>query len=84
MSDVARLSLKEARELLEWTPGRLADESGIKLSAVYDIEAGRNNNPGYQTVSALVKALKRGGLAGVQADDIFGADEATSSETRAS
>lgn len=78
------MSLKEARELLEWTPGRLADESGIKLSAVYDIEAGRNNNPGYQTVSALVKALKRGGLAGVQADDIFGSDDGVPSESRVS
>lgn len=75
---MARLSLREARELLEWTPGRLADESGIKLSAVYDIESGKNKNPGYLTVSALVKALKRGGLSGVQADDIFGADEAAS------
>jgi transcriptional regulator with XRE-family HTH domain len=73
---VARLSLKEARELLEWSPSRLADESGIKLSAVYDIESGKNKNPGYQTVSAVVKALKRGGLAGVQADDIFGAEDA--------
>jgi len=78
------MTLAEARDLLRWTPAKLAAESGVKLSAVYDIEAGRSQNPAYITVSKLVAALKNGGLVGISAEDIFGAVEAEPNESRAS
>lgn len=49
----------------------MAEESGLKTSAVYDIEAGRNNSPGYTVVMRLVKALQRGGLPGLKPEDVF-------------
>lgn len=81
MPDVARMTLAEARDLLKWTQAKLAAESGLERSAVYDIEAGRSQNPSYITVSKIIAALRSGGLVGLTPEDIFGPPE---NESRAS
>jgi transcriptional regulator with XRE-family HTH domain len=68
---VARLSLVEARGLLKWSQGRLAQESDLKVTAISDIETGRTKNPGYTSVMRIIAALQRGGLVGLTHDDVF-------------
>ncbi len=70
MSAVPRLTLLEARGLLGWSQAHLAEEAGVKTTAVSDIETGRTQNPGYSSVMRLVNALQRGGLH-IKAEDIF-------------
>lgn len=72
---MATMSLPEARRLLGWTQQRLANESGCRLSTIASIECGGTKKPSFVTVMALVKAMQRGGLAGVSAEDIFSADK---------
>lgn len=66
-----KLTLSEARKAIGWTLTRLATEAGTSVSVIHDLENGRNKNPGYQLVMRIVSALKRGGLAGIAAEDIF-------------
>lgn len=66
-----QMTLAEARDVLGWTPERLAAESGANASTIRDIEAGRNKRPAYVVVMRIVAALQRGGLAGVSAENIF-------------
>ncbi len=68
---MAHLTLVEARKLLGWNQSRLAAESGLKISAIYDIEAGRNQSPGYNVVMQIINALKAGGLEGITPEDVF-------------
>jgi len=65
------MSLTDARVLLGWTLSELAREADVSVSVVHDLENGRNKNPGYQLVMRIVKALQRGGLSGINAEDIF-------------
>lgn len=65
------MTLVEARGLLGWSQTKLAEVSGVKNTAISDIEAGRNQNPGYTTVMRLIRALQQGGLQGVTAEDVF-------------
>lgn len=76
---MAKLTLLEARNLLGWTQARLADEAGLRTTAISDIETERTKNPGYLSVMKIVAALQRGGLQGLKADDIF---PVTDSEAR--
>lgn len=68
---MAKLTLLDARGLLNWSQARLAEEAGLKTTAISDIETGRTKNPGYTSVMRIVAALQRGGLAGLVAEDIF-------------
>jgi len=74
---VAKLTLLEARGLLGWSQGRLAEEAGLKTTAISDIETGRTKNPGYSSVMRIVAALQRGGLVGLGLEDIFPVPEAS-------
>lgn len=65
------MTLTDARGLLGWTLSDLAREAEVSVSTVHDLENGGNKNPGYQLVMRLVKALQRGGLSGITAEDIF-------------
>lgn len=65
------ISLVDARGLLGWSQAKLADEAGVKKTAVSDIESGRTPNPGYQNVLRLVRALQRGGMPGLKTEDVF-------------
>lgn len=68
---MAKLTLLDARGLLGWSQARLADEAGLRTTAISDIETGRTKNPGYTSVMKIVAALQRGGLQGAKAEDIF-------------
>lgn len=84
MSGVAKLSLNDARGLLEWSQSRLAEEAGLKPTAISDIETGRTKNPGYTSVMLIVAALQRGGLRGLVAEDIFPVPTNDHAEVKAS
>ena len=71
MSAVPKLTLSAARGLLAWTQARLAEEAGVKTTAISDIESGRTQNPGYATVMRIVRALQSGGLQGLKSEDVF-------------
>lgn len=79
---MAKLTLVEARGLIGWSQTKLADVSGVKNSAISDIESGRNQNPGYTTVMRLVRALQSGGLQGVNAEDIFPVPQSEPAEVK--
>jgi transcriptional regulator with XRE-family HTH domain len=68
---MVRLNLEDARRLLGWSAAKLAEESGVKASAIYDIEQGRVRNPAYSTVMLITRAFQQGGMPGLTADDIF-------------
>lgn len=65
------MTLEQARKLLGWSQQRLADEAGVKQSAIFDLEAGRNSRPAYVLVMNVFRALQRGGLRGIDVEDIF-------------
>lgn len=65
------MTLSAAREALGWTQTRLAKEVGVSVSTIHDLESGHSKDPGYQLVMRVVQALKRGGLAGITAEDVF-------------
>lgn len=65
------MTLSDARGLIGWTQTQLAREAGTSVSTINDLENDNNKNPGYQLVMRVVKALQRGGLPGVTAEDIF-------------
>lgn len=68
---MAKLSLTEARGLVDWTQTRLAREVGVSVSTINEIESGVNKNPGYQLVMRIIKALQLAGLPGLSAEDVF-------------
>jgi transcriptional regulator with XRE-family HTH domain len=65
------MTLSEARGLIGWTQTRLAREVGVSVSTINDLESGGNKNPGYRLVMNVIKALQRGGLAGITPENIF-------------
>jgi DNA-binding XRE family transcriptional regulator len=68
---MAKMTLADARDMLGWTQTRLAREVGAPISTVHELETGANKNPGYALVMRVVKALQKGGLAGLEPEDIF-------------
>lgn len=68
------ISLVDARTLLGWTQAKLAAASGLKVTAISDLETGRNEHPGYATVMRIVGALQDGGLKGLKPEDVFPVD----------
>lgn len=72
-----KLTLRHARELLgDLTQSALEDEAGVARGTVHDLEMGRNKRPSYETVTRVVRALRRLGLAGVTAEQLFPIAEA--------
>ena len=67
----APIPLRQARSLLGWSQSKLADRSGLNVSAINDIESGRSKLPSYEFVMAIVGALKRGGLRGLDVQAVF-------------
>lgn len=61
--------------MLGWTQTKLAQESGASISNINDLEHGRNTNPSYAVVTNIVAALRRGGLVGLNAEDVFAPSE---------
>jgi len=65
------MTLEQARQLLGWSVPKLAKKAGQKPGAIYDLEHGRNLRPSYVLVMSIFKALQRGGLRGIDIEDIF-------------
>src|SRR5947208_3616649 len=72
---MSEMTLKQARELAGLSPAQLEKLAGVIRNTVYDLEAGRNRRPSHETVTRLVRALRRSGLTGVTAEQIFPIDD---------
>jgi transcriptional regulator with XRE-family HTH domain len=68
---MSRMSLEDARRLLGWSLRRLAREADVHVSNIADIEKDRNKRPAYELVMKIIGALRRGGLQGLQPEDLF-------------
>ena len=66
-----KMTLVQARELLGWNRSELARKAGQPVHNIQDIEDGRNANPSFALVMAIVEALRGGGLKKLQPEDIF-------------
>jgi transcriptional regulator with XRE-family HTH domain len=64
------MTLKEARRLTNLTQQKLEELAVVDRGAVYDLEAGRNRRPSHETVTRVVRALRKSGLPGITSDDI--------------
>lgn len=64
------MTLIEARGLLEWTQTRLAEETGVGISVINGIERGRVGSPSHALAMKIVNALRRGGMPGLQPEQI--------------
>ena len=56
-----RMPISAARDLLDWTQGRLAQAAGVGVSTVKDFEAGRRT-PFFQTLTAIRASLEAAGV----------------------
>lgn len=65
------MNLKEAREAVGLSQLQLDKAAGLNNGNVHDIESGRNGNPNWTTVHGIVTALRKKGLKGLKAEDIF-------------
>lgn len=59
------MNLRLARRIADLTQAQLAEKAGVKLSAISDIETGRNRRPAWEVVKRLSDAL------GVAPHEIF-------------
>ncbi len=66
-----KMSLVEARALLGWSQQRLADESGVRQTTIGQYETGITKQPSFSNAIRITRALQRGGLAGLSAEDLF-------------
>ena len=65
------MTLKDARRLTGLSQQKLATLAGVDDTTIYDLEAGRNRRPAYETVVLIVRALQRNGLPGITTDELF-------------
>ena len=74
------MTLLEARKIAGLTRQALAEKASTTSTTIYDIEAGRNLRPSYETVTRIVRALQEHGLAGLKAEDLFPVSDDESSK----
>lgn len=74
------MDLRKARQLAGINQGRLAELAGLDQGAISDIECGRNKRPAYEVVVKIIRGLKRAGLIGITADDVFPVPDERESE----
>lgn len=65
------MNLEIARGLIGISQHELDREAGLPKGTVNDIESGRNRRPGHDTVTRIVRALRRRGMPGANAEVIF-------------
>lgn len=65
------MTLKEARELLGISQHALDRDAGLPKGTVWELEQGHNQNPSHDKVTRIVRALRRRGLAGADAESLF-------------
>jgi transcriptional regulator with XRE-family HTH domain len=64
-------TLKDARERAELSQRELERRAGLTKGVVNQIEGGRNKRPAHEVVVKLVRALRRSGLVGITAEEVF-------------
>lgn len=65
------MRLKDARRALGWTQQELSRRSGVRQQDISKLERGSVHRISYTTVVRLVRALRKAGLAGVTAEELF-------------
>lgn len=66
-----RLTLRNARDLAGLSQRQLARRAGLKFSQISDYEQGRVRRPSHDFVVRVIRALRKSGLAGVTAEQLF-------------
>lgn len=65
------MDLREARRLTKLSQLQLDELAGIPKGTVADLEQGRNKRPAFETVVRIVRAIRRRGLSGIEAEELF-------------
>lgn len=65
-----RMTLKDARDLINWTQKDLADRANVSVSTINRIENDKAYDTSVATSLALVEALRDGGLVGLSLESI--------------
>jgi DNA-binding XRE family transcriptional regulator len=66
-----KMTLPEARDLVLVSQRKLDKLAGLRSGTTFQIEAGRNAKPSYETVMRLIRGLQRAGLIGLRHEQIF-------------
>lgn len=74
-SHMSLMTLSQARGLAGISQLELDRLAGLRSGTTNQIEAGRNKRPAYETVVRIVRGLRKAGLAGVTAEQIFAVPE---------
>lgn len=77
------MSVKQARELAGLSQRALAELAGVKHSALADVEGGRVQRPSHEFVVRIVRALRKKGLAGIEAEQLFPVPDSDQVDTTA-
>lgn len=64
------LTLKQTRDLVTASQKQLADAAGLDVQVIARIEQGRADRPAHELVVKVVRALRKLGIPGVNADQI--------------
>lgn len=65
------MSLSHARKLANVSQSELDRLAGLRKGTVQQLEAGRNKRPAYETVVRITRGLRKAGLAGITAEELF-------------
>lgn len=65
------MTLAEARELAGLNKSDLDEKAGLPKGTTHDLESGRNRRPAHDVVTRIVRALRKAGLQGVTAEQLF-------------
>ncbi len=65
------MTLKDARELAGLSQNELDRRAGLPIGSIFELENGRTKSPSWDRVVRIVRALKRAGLKGVDAEQLF-------------
>ena len=65
------MALEETRRMVAMTQRDLDRLAGLTPGTTHDIERGRVRRPSHDTVTRIVRALRRRGLSGITAEQLF-------------
>lgn len=65
------MDLKEARELVKLSQSELDRRAGLPTGTIHDLESGRIESPSFERVVLIVRALRRAGMKGLEAEQLF-------------
>jgi transcriptional regulator with XRE-family HTH domain len=65
------MTLKDARELVGLSQSELERRAGLPAGTIHDLESGRTENPSWDRVVRIVRALRKSGLKNIDGEQIF-------------